>query len=127
MYRKQGWDKRKTMQIVSPADLIPQDHLLRKTENAIGFDFIYEEAKKRGSGSLWLFAPRAGSGGTVHSVRAQAQKMLQGAGAMDLVYRGLSREKTALHRRNSLTALRSPLPPDFGRSLGTVFTSGNTA
>ncbi len=45
MYKKQNRDRQKDAQVVSLEDLVPKDHLLRKIDKAIKFDFIYEEVK----------------------------------------------------------------------------------
>ena len=45
MYRKQDREKQKDLRIVCLEDLVPEDHLLRRIENAMDFDFIYDEVE----------------------------------------------------------------------------------
>lgn len=45
MYRKKDRMGQKEIKFVSLEDLVPQDHLLRKIDAAIDFEFIYEEVK----------------------------------------------------------------------------------
>lgn len=45
MYRKKDRMGQRETKIVSLEDLVPQDHLLRKMEAAISFEFIYDEVK----------------------------------------------------------------------------------
>lgn len=53
MYKKQNRDKQKDIRVVSLEDLVPRDHLLRKIDRAINFDFIYEEVKDLYSATEW--------------------------------------------------------------------------
>lgn len=53
MYKKQNRDKQKDIRVVSLEDLVPRDHLLRKIDRAINFDFIYEEVKDLYSATKW--------------------------------------------------------------------------
>ena len=53
MYKKQNRDKQKDIRVVSLEDLVPKDHLLRKIDRAINFDFIYEEVKDLYSVTKW--------------------------------------------------------------------------
>ncbi len=53
MYKKQNRDKQKDIRVVSLEDLVPRDHLLRKIDIAINFDFIYEEVKDLYSATEW--------------------------------------------------------------------------
>ena len=53
MYMKQNRDKQKDIRVVSLEDLVPRDHLLRKIDRAINFDFIYEEVKDLYSATEW--------------------------------------------------------------------------
>ena len=53
MYKKQNRDKQKDIRVVSLEDLVPKDHLLRKIDRAINFDFIYEEVKGLYSEAEW--------------------------------------------------------------------------
>lgn len=41
MLRKTGYERRTQVSFVSLDELVPQDHLVRKIENAIDFCFIY--------------------------------------------------------------------------------------
>ena len=43
MYKKQNRDKQKDIRVVSLEDLVPKDHLLKKIDRTINFDFIDEE------------------------------------------------------------------------------------
>ena len=45
MLNKRKTDNRNQIRMVCIEDLVPQDHLLRKIENAIDFGFVYDEAK----------------------------------------------------------------------------------
>ena len=45
MYKKQNRDKQKDIRVVSLEDLVPKDHLLKKIDRTINFDFIDEEVK----------------------------------------------------------------------------------
>jgi transposase len=45
MYRKKDRQGQREAKIVSLEDMAPQDHLLRKIEAAISFEFIYEEVR----------------------------------------------------------------------------------
>lgn len=45
MYKKQNRDKQKDIRVVSLEDLVPKDHLLKKIDRIINFDFIDEEVK----------------------------------------------------------------------------------
>ena len=45
MYRKKDRQRQSETKFVCLEDLVPQDHLLRKIERAISFDFIYDEVK----------------------------------------------------------------------------------
>lgn len=45
MLSKQKEDNRKQIQMVSIDELVPEDHLVRKIEAAINFDFIYDLVK----------------------------------------------------------------------------------
>ena len=46
MLNKRTKNNRNQIQMVCIEDLVPQDHMLRKIENAIDFDFIYDEVKE---------------------------------------------------------------------------------
>lgn len=45
MYRKKDRQGQVEIKFVCLEDLVPQNHLLRKIETAINFDFIYDEVK----------------------------------------------------------------------------------
>lgn len=45
MYKKQNRDKQKDIRVVSLEDLVPKDHLLKKIDRTINFDFIDEKVK----------------------------------------------------------------------------------
>ncbi len=45
MYRKKDKNEQKQYRMVCIEDLVPADHLLRKIESSIKFDFIYDEVK----------------------------------------------------------------------------------
>jgi|GEM_PF-4047030 len=45
MYRKKDRMGQREIKYICLEDLIPQDHLLRKIEASISFDFIYDEVK----------------------------------------------------------------------------------
>ena len=45
MYKKQNRDKQKDIRVVSLEDLVPKDHLLKKIDRIINFDFIDEKVK----------------------------------------------------------------------------------
>lgn len=53
MYRKKDRMGQKEIKFVSLEDLVPQDHLLRKIDAAIDFEFIYEEVKGMYSEIAW--------------------------------------------------------------------------
>lgn len=42
MLRKTGYEERTQLSLVSLDELVPEDHLVRKIENAIDFSFIYD-------------------------------------------------------------------------------------
>lgn len=45
MYRKKDKSKQTQLQMLCIEDLVPQDHMLREIENAIDWNFIYDEVK----------------------------------------------------------------------------------
>ena len=45
MYRKKDRMGQREIKYICLEDLVPQDHLLRKIEASINFDFIYDEVK----------------------------------------------------------------------------------
>jgi len=45
MYRKKDRMGQKEVKFVSLEDLVPEDHLLRRIDASISFDFIYTEVK----------------------------------------------------------------------------------
>ncbi|GAB6932192.1 hypothetical protein JCM14719A_05450 [Calditerricola satsumensis] len=47
MLRKQSAEGRYQLTVVSLDELVPQDHLVRKIENAIDFSFIYDLVEDR--------------------------------------------------------------------------------
>lgn len=53
MYRKQNREKQKNLRVVCLEDLVPKEHLLRKIEGAMSFDFIYDEVKGLYSSTEW--------------------------------------------------------------------------
>ena len=53
MYRKKDRMGQKEIKFVSLEDLVPEDHLLRKIDAAISFEFIYDEVKGMYSEADW--------------------------------------------------------------------------
>ncbi|MGN9864425.1 hypothetical protein [Bacillus swezeyi] len=47
MLSKHSKDQREQREVVALSELVPEDHLVRKMEDAMDFSFIYEKAFKR--------------------------------------------------------------------------------
>lgn len=46
MLTKRNMDLREKVEVISLEELVPKDHLLRKIDRAINFDFVYEQILK---------------------------------------------------------------------------------